>query len=191
MRKIPYTFLCIVVSVNCIARNQYAGIFLNVGVGILLATGIIYLISVLKKKSEIFHQYISYAWIILAGAFAYEFVMDAFSAWNRITLFLCSMIVATLYAWLWQKDEKTESSRFSFFQGIATIVLGMAIAFIPMAVNESMTTEAKFYDLKVIQKTEVVSTQSLWDRRTYYIQIHLMKMAFKFQKCITMRLKTE
>ena len=169
MRKIPYIFISAIVSLGCCGRILWPGIFLWLGVILYVATGAIYAVGALRKNTTFYHTYIGWTWIISTFVFAYIFLTDIYSNWNRWYLFLFSTWIATFLVWLWRKDESIEHTDYSMILNLAAIIwLACAIAATPYMINSSKVVDVTFKQVQIVDKEREENSYSGTD---YYIYL--------------------
>jgi len=172
--KLPYIIFCSILVVGCIGRIWLPALFLWLGVIIFAGTGIFYAVSVFMKKSQYFHKYIGWAWIILPVAFAHASIVDRYSRQNEWWIFVLGLYIAVFFMWLWFKDENTEAEEFHwFFDSLICIFLALSVMFCPKALNSSIITDMEFHEATVVKKEIWSNPKSLREELQYELDVKL------------------
>lgn len=152
MNKIPYIATWIAIGIGCTAKGALHTIFIWVGVLFYLATGMLYLVSVLRKNTMFYHTYIGWAWMIPTMLFAFAFLSDGYTSWNSLSLLVFSAYIATIIIWIGNKAEYKQEKNSILLNMLIVLFLACAIASCPILISTSKITAIEFIDVEVIKK---------------------------------------
>lgn len=171
MKKIPYCLFSIFLGICVVSRSWLPHRFTIVAIVIYIATGIIYIMGVLRHQTSFFHKYIGHSWSILSVVFAHMFWVDPFSDWKHTSLFIAGLSAALCVIYLWIKDTQTKTEKFTFFTGCAAVLIALGIAFCPMGINESVISAYEFQTVEIAEKEVFVTDTDLFVSDAYLITL--------------------
>ena len=171
MSKIPYIVLWVMIGIGYTSKAFLPELFAWLGVLLHVGTGILYVISALRKNTMFYHTYIGWAWIVPTILFAHIFMCDVYAAWNYWVLLTFSACISIVLIWLWRSDRLIEHVDNSAFLNVLVIIfLTLSIACCPKIINSSKITEIHFREIEVSGKYIYENWRS-WNDESYHFEL--------------------